>query len=550
LWNGAGRVLINPRCAPLGFDRLAVSGLVLDRAELSLCPEGKALVAIDGSHVTAGARLAPAHLSGTLGSTPLDLTTGGAALTLAGRGFTLKDVAVKLGPPDKTTRLDVASLDGHVAGGAVAGHFAGGGGRIGNVPLVMSKAAGDWRFAGGVLDVTGGVTVADAAASPRFEPLESRDVALKLANDVITATGTLVNPASGVKVTDVSIAHDLGKGTGHADLAVPGITFAKDFQPDALTPLTFGVIADVQGTVKGDGHIAWSPQGVTSTGTFSTKDANLAAAFGPVTGLSTTIHFTDLLGMMSAPDQVATVDEINPGVAVENGVIHYQTLASTKVNVEGAQWPFSGGTLTLEPTLLDFSQGQARRLTFTITGMDAAQFIQKFDFKNIDATGTFDGTLPMVFDADGGRIEHGYLKVRHGGGTIAYVGAVSQKDLGTWGNMAFQALKSLRYDSLDITMNGPLAGEMITEVHFAGVHQGQGAHANFLVKRLMKLPFVFNVTIRAPFRQLISSAESIYDPSKLPSGELKMLIDQEKQQTPPAAPAQPAIQPPESETVP
>lgn len=550
VWDGAGRVLVNPQCAPLGFDRLAVSSLELDRAQMALCPTGRALVAIDGRHVTGGARIGAAHLTGRLGGSPLDLTASGAELALADRGIAVKDLAVKLGPPAKATRLDLATLDGRIEGDGIAGHFTGGGGQIGNVPLVMSKAAGDWRFSGGVLDVTGRLTVADSAPAPRFNPLDSKNVTLRLVNNAITAKATLVEPASGTKVTDVTIEHDLGKGTGHADLAVPGITFGKEFQPDKLTPLTFGVIADVQGGVSGDAHIAWSPKGVTSTGTFSTKGTNLAAAFGPVTGLSTTIRFTDLLNMVSAPDQVATVDEINPGVAVDSGVVHYQTLGSTKVKVLGAQWPFSGGTLTLEPTRLDFSEGQARRLTFRIAGMDAGQFIQKFDFKNIDASGTFDGTLPMVFDADGGRIENGKLTVRRGGGTIAYVGDLSQKDLGTWGNMAFQALKSLRYDSLDITLNGPLAGEMVTQVRFEGVHQGKGTHANFLVKRLMHLPFVFNVTIRAPFRQLISSAESLYDPNSLPKDQLRTLIEQEKQQAPTTTPAKPTIQPRESEPVP
>ena len=545
-WDGHARVAIDPGCAELSFDRLTVSGLALERTATRLCPNGGALLAIDGSRVTGGARLAKTHLVGRLGSSPLTLDFDGGALALADRRFALEKVAARLGPADHQTRLDVAALDGTIGGGGVAGTFSGGGGQIANVPLVMSAADGDWRFVDGVLDVTGGLTVADAAEKPRFNPLVSHDVALKLAGNAITATGTLANPQAGVKVTDVTLAHDLGSGIGHADLAVPGIAFGKDFQPDALTPLTFGVIADVKGSVSGEGHIAWSPEGVTSTGTFSTRDTDLAAAFGPVTGLSTTIRFTDLLNMVSAPDQVATVDQINPGVAVENGEVHYQILSSTEVKVDGARWPFSGGELTLDPTLLDFAEGKARRLTFRVNGMDAGQFIQKFDFKNIDATGTFDGVLPMVFDADGGRIEDGHLTVRHGGGTIAYVGEVSQKDLGTWGNMAFQALKSLRYDSLDITLDGPLAGEMVTQVRFAGVHQGKGTRTNFLVRRLMKLPFVFNVTIRAPFRQLIGSAQSFYDPSKLPTDKLQTLIEEEKRQ---ATPAKPTIQPPESETM-
>nr|WP_255587185.1 YdbH domain-containing protein [Hephaestia mangrovi] len=549
-WDGDKRVLIDPDCAAAGFDRLVVSGLDLGKTATHLCPRGGALLAIDGNRVAGGARLAATHLAGRLGGSPLSLDLSGGDIALADRGFALQQVAIKLGPADKQTRLDMATLDGRIAGGGISGTFSDGGGQIANVPLVMSRADGDWRFADGVLDVTGGLTVADAAASPRFNPLDSKDVALKLAGNVITATATLANPDSGVKVTDVSIRHDLGSGEGHADLAVPGIAFDKGFQPDKLTPLTFGVIADVQGSIKGEGHIAWSPDGVSSTGTFATKGTNLAAAFGPVTGLSTTIHFTDLLNMVSAPDQVATVDAINPGVEVDDGEIHYQTQSSTQVRVLGAEWPFSGGTLTLRPTLLDFSEGKARRLTFDVKGMDAAQFIQKFDFKNLDASGVFDGTLPMVFDVNGGRIENGHLTVRQSGGTIAYVGDLSQKDLGTWGNMAFQALKSLRYDSLDITMNGPLAGEMVTQVKFAGIHQGAGTHANFLVKRLMHLPFVFNVTIHAPFRQLITSVQSFYDPNSLPKDKIKELLDQEQQQSERTTPAKPPIQPTESETVP
>ena len=53
---------------------------------------------------------------------------------------------------------------------------------------------------------------------------------------------------------------------------------------------------------------------------------DLAAPFGPVTGLTTSVHFTDLLEIGTAPHQVATVATINPGITVSDGVIHYQLL--------------------------------------------------------------------------------------------------------------------------------------------------------------------------------------------------------------------------------
>jgi len=135
--------------------------------------------------------------------------------------------------------------------------------------------------------------------------------------------------------------------------------------------------------------------------------------------------------------------------------------------------------------------------------------------------------------------------VRPGGGSIAYVGEITQKDVGFWGNYAFQALKSLQYRNLSLVMNGPLAGEMVTEVKFAGISQGKGAKRNFLFDRLQKLPLVFNIRVRAPFRQLIDSAQSFYDPKRLIDRNLPALLQEQDKQ---AAP--PVIQPPESRIVP
>ena len=51
---------------------------------------------------------------------------------------------------------------------------------------------------------------------------------------------------------------------------------------------------------------------------------------------------------------------------------------------------------------------------------------------------------------------------------------------------------------------------MVTAIRFAGVSQGEGAKSNFLIRRIARLPFVFNVTrASAPFRQLIDSVQSL-----------------------------------------
>ena len=548
LWDGRGRLVVNTGCAPLAVQRLAISGLVLDPSRLTLCPVDGALVQVNGARISGGATIAAAKLGGRLGTTPITLATAGATVRLADRGFRIDGVQTRIGAPERVTRLDFGTITGRMTGQGVAGAFTDGSGQIANVPLLLGEAAGEWTLVGGALNLTGAMGVTDAAPTPRFKPLAARTVTLALVNGTITAAGTLFEPTTNTKVADVTLDHALATGTGKADLNVPAIAFAKDgLQPDALTPLTFGVIADVNGSVSGEGHIAWNPQGVTSNGVFRTAGTDLAAAFGPVTGIATEIRFTDLLNLQSAPGQVATIRTLNPGIPVTDGTIRYQTLPGARVQVEGGSWPFAGGSLTLDPTLLDFSAPKERRMTFHIANMAADQFLQQFDFKNLDATGIFDGVLPMIFDESGGRIEGGDLRVRPGGGTLAYVGDLSQKDLGIWANIAFQALKSLRYQSLRVGMNGPLAGEMVTDVRFAGISQGEGAKANFIVRRLQKLPFVFNIRIKAPFRGLLDTAQSFYDPKRLIERNLPALI---QQQSAPPSPKPPTIQPTESSIVP
>jgi hypothetical protein len=241
------------------------------------------------------------------------------------------------------------------------------------------------------------------------------------------------------------------------------------------------------------------------------------------------------------------VATVNPGILVEDGVVHYRVLPDFKVAVDSARWPLAGGVLTLRPTVLDFSEEAARHLTFDIAGLDAAKFINKLEFDNLNATGTFDGTLPMIFDRDGGRIVDGSLASRSPGGTLAYNGQVSNADLGIWGGIAFDALKSIAYRTMSIQMNGKLDGEMVSEIRFDGVSRGTikpvatGLIARVggqLATQLQRLPFIFNIRIRAPFRGLIASARSFYDPSLLIQDQLGPGFQAEK----------PPVQPSDSET--
>ncbi|WP_326915190.1 YdbH domain-containing protein [Sphingopyxis chilensis] len=545
-----GALAFDGGCSRVAADRIEVSGFRIGRSAIDLCSRpGAPLLSAGPAGLRGDIRIPRIALRGTSGSSPFSLTSGPANLDLSAMRWSLARADIALGEGEDVTRFAADTLTGRATPQGMAGELRGAEGKIGAVPLNMSEIAGQWRFAKGALTLDGGLLLTDAAPDPRFFPLVSDDASLRFADGVIEAKAGFNERKTGTKILDTLIRHRLADTSGAADLAVKELRFDDAFQPDQLTSLALGVVANVQGSVVGDGRIEWTADGVTSRGTFATADASLAAAFGPVTGLTTTLSFDDLIGLRSAPGQIAKINEINPGIPVIDGEIEYRLLGDNRVRIEGGSWPFGGGQLLLHPTTLDFNADNARRLSFDIVGVDAAVFLQNFGFDNINATGVFDGTLPVEFDGLGGRIVDGRIDSRAGGGTLAYVGELSNRNLGTIANFAFGALRSLKYDDLTIILNGDLDGEMVTDIRFGGVGQGEGATRNFLTNQVAKLPLVFNVKITAPFRQLLTSAKGFYDPSLLIEQNLPALMRAQEEAESAARGEDAPVQPPESEPV-
>ena len=516
-----GSFAFGTACAVVSFSYFQMSTFQFGATRLPVCPIGPAIISKQpGGAVMTKARFNNPVLNGSIGSSPLHLAAAGGQLI--GNRFGFNQLGMRLGKSATPIVFDAARLTGSFAGQGLRGDFGGAKATIGTVPLLLSDGSGTWLFQKQDLSVNASLTVADRDANPRFYPLRSDDTHFTISGDFVRTTGSLKHPATGTGVTNVSIEHQLSKDAGHAILNVPGLTFGPNLQPDELTRLTEGVIALVVGTVTGQGRIDWNSTGkVTSTGDFSTTNLDLAAPFGPVAGMKGTIHFNDLLNLTTPPGQVMTVQSINPGILVENGVIHYQLLPNQLVKIERGEWPFMGGRLILEETVLNFARPTAKRLTFDVVGLDAHTFVQSLGFKELDATGTFDGVLPMIFDENGGRIVGGRLDSRPGGGSLAYNGVVNKADLGTMGNLAFNVLRDLRFKSMIIRLDGDLAGEFAARLAIDGVGIGQTNQTQRIIRNLLaKIPMQLNVNITGPFRALIATAKSFYDPRQLISNVL------------------------------
>lgn len=507
-----GNFAFGTSCAVVTFNFLQMKALQLGATRLPVCPIGPAIISKQpNGPVLANARMSNPVLNGRLGSSPLHLQAWSGQVI--GKEFAFTGLGARLGQASSPIQLDARQLNGSFVGAGIRGTFAGATGSIGNVLLQFSDGSGKWLLHNNNLTADAALTVTDRNPSPRFYPLKTDNLHFTLAGDYVRATGGLRHPATGSLLTNVNIDHRLSTGVGHAILDVPGLTFGESLQPDEITPLTEGVIALVNGRVKGQGRIDWNGTGkVTSSGDFSTANLDLAAPFGPVTGLSGNIHFDDLLALATPPGQTLAVKSVNPGILAENGELHYQLLPNQLVRIERGEWPFMGGRLILEETVLNFGRPTPKRLTFRVEGLDAHIFVSSLGFKELDATGTFDGVLPMIFDENGGRIVGGRLDSGPGGGSLAYNGVVNKADLGTMGNIAFNALRDLRFKTMIIRLDGDLAGEFTTRLAIEGIGLGQTSTQKFIRGMLAKIPLKMNVTISGPFRALIATAKSMIDP--------------------------------------
>ena len=567
-WSETRGLALGPACTEARFESLSFYDLSLGPERLSLCPDNARAMLLYDDDLRLSLAAEGLDLAGWLGETRLRLETGRAGFSYPG-AFALDEVDIVLGEDDAAVRLAAATLTGEL-GDALAGEFAGGTAGIDAVPLDLAALGGSWRYEDGALVVERGTFLLSDRTSEqaRFEPLVARDAVLTLEGGSIRAEAELRNPASDALVTRAAIRHDLESAKGRAVLDVPGVVFGDALGPEDLTYLVRGVVAEVEGTVSGEGLIEWDGDEVTSSGRFRTDDLDLAAAFGPLTGLAGEIVFTDLLALTTAPGQVARIGTINPGVEVLDGRIVYSLTEGQVLQVEDARWPFMGGTLIMRPVVLDYGDTGDKAYVFEILGLEAERFVAEMELTNLSATGTFDGAVPIVFDGDGnGTIENGLLISRPPGGNVSYVGELTYEDMGTMANFAFNALRSLDYTQMAVALEGSLAGEIITRFTFDGVRQGEGASRNFITRRLSRLPIRFKVNVRSQnFHQLATMVRSFWDADYLGNPVDRGLLQTEEGRFVPRAPApeetpgnalgaspdgtrpeDPPVQPPESE---
>ena len=508
----SGNLIFGERCLPVTWSRLSLGTVRLAAGRVVACPAGAPMLTRRGGVIRGGAQTPVLTLRGEAGEAPLTLIATAVRIGLTGPRLTLKAVTVA---GQVGSRRGRATIDGSYD---LAG--AGGGGRMHaamlddlGLPVLVDDAATTWRLAGAKLMlIDASARIVDRAAPARFQPLRATKVKAALADGVLLAQGDLRLAAAGTRLGGFNVRHDLGSGSGTATLETGPLAFGPTLQPYEITDSLRGIVANVRGPVSGRGRFDWTSDTLTSHGTLRIDKLALATeALGPVDGIDGEIMFDDLLVPTTPPGQTLRIGRINPGVAVDDGVVVFRMLGPDAVAIDSIVWPYAGGQLSLAPVTI--RSGDLRRdFLLTVDGLDAQQFLQRFEIKNLNVTGRFDGRLPLVFADGKGRIAGGGLVARPGGGLVQYVGEIGTEQVGAAARLAFDALHRMRYHDLTLDLDGDLDGELVTQVHFAGRNETVATLTGGpLPVKATGLPFRFGITVRAPFRALLGTAATFSD---------------------------------------
>ncbi len=514
-WARDGRIIVGDRCLSIDWQSLASADVRIDGGNMAACPLGGAIAVIGEHSLGGGVQLAPLALRGAVGRSALALSSGPVRVSLAGDighpGLTLAPVTVAgtLG-----TRRFHASLGGRFDASAFTGllRIANAGVEGDDLPVTVADGGATLALASGRVTVSAGsVRLSDAIAPARFQPLRIAGVTATIAAGRAVIDGNARLEGGSTRLFGFTARHDLASGRGMATLETGNVVFGPALQPYQITESLRGVVENVTGTITGNGRFEWTRAGLTSNGALRIEKVDLStAALGPVTGIDGALVFDDLVALTTPAGQILKVARINPGVVVDDGVVVFRLLGPDAVAIDSIRWPYAGGSLTLAPVTIRVAD-KSRSFRMIADNLDAEQFLQRFEIKNLNVTGRFDGILPLVFANGQGSIVGGHLQARSGGGLVQYVGEIGGENIGASARLAFDALRRLRYRNLGLDLDGDLDAELVTQLHFDGINEASTRLGAAVPIKATGLPFKFNVTVRAPFRALLGTAASFSD---------------------------------------
>lgn len=544
-WGDGWRVSPNSGCLPVRMGGLDAAGLSFSNGAFALCALNGALLAADrASNLSGGFAIQRLALSGRMSGPAAQPARLGAASVIgrfSGRTNNMTialtaetpTLAIEMGE-DRTLALAMQRITANAQiadSWRVEGSFAQGTLSDPSLPGSVSTIEGAWSATpedgAPVIRVAAAeaLLTANRPASederPLFRPLRLVGVDATLRDGVANASGAIVLEERARQLASFAAQHNMDAGEGEARVVAEELIFGPNLQPFEITERARGLVENVSGATSLNAAIVWTRDAITSNGRVGLRGVSLATSTIPIIeDVNGSIYFDDLFALTTSPGQELTVGLLSPGVAVTNGRIRFQLLPEQVVSIEQAEFDFASGVLAMQPTQITLG-AEETRFRLTLRDVDATSLLATLNVPDLQATGKLEGSFPLILTRRTALVEGGIVRAQGEGGTISYTGQAGENTTGA-ARIAFDALRSFRYDSLSLTLDGDLNGDVISSIEFSGQNTGAPIELGAIAPvpglgdvRVRGVPFDFNVRVTAPFRRLAQTAATITDPGSL-----------------------------------
>ena len=312
--------------------------------------------------------------------------------------------------------------------------------------------------------------------------------------------------------------HDLAQARGFADVKSSRITFLPTvLQPANLFPVIGKQLQDTDGYLEARASLQWQDGAIESGAeiladitAMKTEDVQLEKA-------TTVITFDSLFPLSTPPGQEIYVGKLDIGIPLTAGRIEFQANRAGHITAALRELDMFGGRIETKvftiPAKLD-----GFTIPLEVNGVRLDSLLAATKVGDLEATGTLNGQIPVVFEDGRIFLRNGILESAPGGGYIRYqpeeVGpALSDANEGT--ALFLDIVRDFQYDSVRVTIDEKASGDIPFEFKIKGrnptVYKG--------------IPVELNLSLSGPLRAILQQGLKTYT---LPDRLLERMQDFDK----------------------
>ncbi|MBD3768748.1 MAG: YdbH domain-containing protein [Rhodobacterales bacterium] len=522
---------VDQPCLRFDTQGVTLGGVVFQPNKLKLCARNGDFMAPANDQVSGTAALgdvswpfASPSVSGVLKLSDTSINWS------ASKGFSMTlsapDISLPMEVGDRVLTIDAANPRVRLvtAKGKVPGLVATLGDTVFGGTLIPAKvSANQISFNGGIGggglsgDLAGrAVLIRDFRDDPVYQPLLS-DLTAHMHEWQMALTGPLRLQANNVPVGDIQADINVLTLDGTARVATRMLEFRKGgLQPVMLSELLRGVYTDAVGQMEAVSDVTIDGGRLAGTADVSVSDFGFQTTrLGRVQNVNGQVHFSDLFTLSTDPTQVLTVGAMNPGVPLNDGRLVFGLSGGKVLVVESAAFPFSGGTLALDP--FNWTLGaETQHVEVTADEIDLTELVSTLNLPKIEAEGTVSGRFPIDIERSKVLIRNARLFADDGGGRLAYLGDAADSAARSDANvrLAFEALKDFDFTVLEVGLDGDVADRVTITLKLAGKSRNDityGSNAQIVRGQ----PFEFNIAVDSALAELFRSSQFYTNQQKL-----------------------------------